>query len=135
MKSRKKTIKAVDFFCGGGGMSCGMQKAGIKILAGIDNEENCQATYKANIKGAKFIKADVFELTEKELEKELSLQKNDDNLLLIGCSPCQFWSIINTDKSKSKKSKNLLIEFAEVEGNHFSSLDNSIDVFIKQIEK
>jgi len=31
--------------------------------------------------------------------------------------------------------KNLLIEFAEVEGNHFSSLDNSIDAFIKQIEK
>lgn len=31
--------------------------------------------------------------------------------------------------------KKLLIEFAEVEGNHFSSLGNSIDEFIKQIEK
>lgn len=30
---------------------------------------------------------------------------------MIGCSPCQFWSIINTDKNKSEKSKNLLIEF------------------------
>jgi len=104
-------IKAVDFFCGGGGMSYGIQKAGIKVLAGIDYEENCRATYEANIKGAKFIKADVFQLKEKELQSKLKLQRNDDYLLLIGCSPCQFWSIINTDKSKSKKSKNLLIEF------------------------
>ena len=54
---------------------------------------------------------DVFELQESELETNLNLKKDDDNLLLIGCSPCQFWSIINTDKSKSQKSKNLLIEF------------------------
>ncbi|WP_262919980.1 DNA cytosine methyltransferase [Niabella hibiscisoli] len=32
-------------------------------------------------------------------------------MILIGCSPCQFWSIINTDKKKSSESKNLLIEF------------------------
>ena len=105
-------LKAIDFFCGGGGMSYGMQSAGIKILAGIDWEISCKKTYKTNVKGAKFIKADVFKLKEKKLEKTLNLSKNDDNLMLIGCSPCQFWSIINTDKSKSKQSKNLLIEFS-----------------------
>lgn len=104
-------IKAVDFFCGGGGMSYGMQKAGINVLAGIDYEENCKDTYEANIGKGKFIQADVFDLKETELQKTLGLQKNDDNLLLIGCSPCQFWSIINTDKKKSEKSKNLLVEF------------------------
>jgi len=109
----KKTnnIKAVDFFCGGGGMSFGMQDSGIQVLAGIDYEENCRATYNANIGKDKFIKADVFELKEEELEKTLKLKRNDDELLLIGCSPCQFWSIINTDKKKSQNSKNLLVEF------------------------
>lgn len=110
-KNIKQKIKAVDFFCGGGGMSYGMQKASIKVLAGIDYEENCRATYNANIGKDKFLKADVFELEEKELEKTLSLKRNDDNLLLIGCSPCQFWSLQNTNKTKSKKSKDLLIEF------------------------
>ncbi|EPR72838.1 DNA-cytosine methyltransferase [Winogradskyella psychrotolerans RS-3] len=105
------SIKAVDFFCGGGGMSFGMQKAGIQVLAGVDYEENCRATYNANIGKDKFVKADVFELKEEELEKTLKLKRNDDELLLIGCSPCQFWSIINTDKNKSQKSKNLLVEF------------------------
>lgn len=111
LNNMSNKLKAIDFFCGGGGMSCGMKKAGIKVLAGIDNDANCEETYKANIKGAQFIKADVFELQEQELEKRLLLKKNDDDLILIGCSPCQFWSIINTSKEKSKKSKNLLIEF------------------------
>ncbi len=104
-------IKAIDFFCGGGGMSYGMQKAGIKIIAGIDNEKKCKKTYEANVKGAKFIYKDVFDLKAKELEETLHIKKDDNSLLLIGCSPCQYWSIINTDKKKSKKSKNLLIEF------------------------
>ena len=107
----KNALKAVDFFCSGGGMSYGMQEAGIKILAGIDVDETCKETYESNIKGAKFISADVFDLKEKDLAKNLSLKKNDNDLILIGCSPCQFWSIINTDKEKSKKSKNLLKEF------------------------
>ncbi len=107
----KRKIKAVDFFCGGGGMSYGMKQAGIKVLAGIDYERACKGTYEANVKGAKFIEADVFNLEEKELENILGLRRNDDDLLLIGCSPCQFWSIINTDKNKSQKSKSLLVEF------------------------
>lgn len=110
-KDSFKRIKAVDFFCGGGGMSYGMKSAGIDILAGIDYEKQCKETYEANIKGAKFINVNVFDLKEQDLEKDLNLKKNDDDLLLIGCSPCQFWSIINTDRKKSEKSKNLLVEF------------------------
>lgn len=111
MKNEANTLKAVDFFCGGGGMSYGMLEAGINVLAGIDYEPNCKETYEDNITGAEFIQADVFELKEEELETRLNLERNDDDLILIGCSPCQFWSIINTDKTKSTKSANLLIEF------------------------
>ena len=109
--NNQNKLKAVDFFCSGGGMSSGMLNAGIKILAGIDYDNTCKDTYQANINGAKFIHADVFEYKEEALQNELNLKKNDDDLILIGCSPCQFWSIINTDKTKSTKSKSLLIEF------------------------
>lgn len=108
---KKHQLKAIDFFCSGGGMSSGMCNAGINVIAGIDYDINCKETYEVNIKGAKFIHADVFDYTEQELEQELNLQRNDDDLILIGCSPCQFWSIINTDRDKSSKSKSLLNEF------------------------
>lgn len=107
----KTHLKAVDFFCSGGGMTCGLSQAGIKVVAGIDNDPTCKETYEKNNRGAKFILADVFSLKEKDAQKTLNLKKNDDDLILIGCSPCQFWSIIRTDKTKSAKSKNLLLEF------------------------
>ncbi|MDT0650581.1 DNA cytosine methyltransferase [Autumnicola edwardsiae] len=113
MNTNNKTLKAVDFFCSGGGMSYGLQTAGIDILAGIDNDPKCKDTYEANIDG-EFILADVFKLKEKELEKHLKdkgLKRNDDELVLIGCTPCQFWSTIRTDKQKATKTKNLLTEF------------------------
>jgi DNA (cytosine-5)-methyltransferase 1 len=108
---KKRKLKAVDFFCSGGGMSYGIQLSGIKVLAGIDFDKTCAETYEANIKGAEFIHADVFDLKEEYLEKKLSLKRKDNDLILIGCSPCQFWSIINTNKEKSKQSKDLLKEF------------------------
>ena len=111
MSAKKNSLKAVDFFCSGGGMTNGLIQAGINVIAGIDNDPMCKDTYEKNNPGAEFILEDVFELKEILLEEKIGLKKNDDNLILIGCSPCQFWSIIKTDKTKSEKSKNLLIEF------------------------
>jgi DNA (cytosine-5)-methyltransferase 1 len=39
------------------------------------------------------------------------ISKNDDELVFAGCSPCQFWSKVNTDKSKSEKTAFLLLHF------------------------
>jgi len=41
----------------------------------------------------------------------MNIKKNDDELIMIGCSPCQHWTAINTEKAKSEHSKNLLIDF------------------------
>lgn len=111
MKNRIKKLKAIDFFCSGGGMSFGLQQAGVDILAGIDFDPECKDTYEANIKGAKYILADVEKLKEDELSKKVEIKKNDDSLIMVGCSPCQYWTIIRTNKNKSQKSKNLLHEF------------------------
>ena len=145
---KNNQLKAVDFFCGGGGMSYGLQEAGIRILAGIDYEISCKETYEANIKGGKFIHANIFELTEKELEESLNLSQKDNNLVLIGCSPCQYWSVIRTSKEKSEKSKSLLSEFQRfveyfvpgyvvvenVPGIFSRQKESGLDVFIKKLE-
>ena len=108
---KKTKLKAIDFFCSGGGMTYGMRQAGINVIAGIDNDPDVKETYEKNNSGAKFIHADVFNLKEDELTNYTGIKKNDDSLVLIGCSPCQYWSIIQTDKKKSKQSKDLLKEF------------------------
>jgi DNA (cytosine-5)-methyltransferase 1 len=141
-------LKAVDFFCSGGGMSFGMQQAGIKIIAGIDYDQGCKETYEANIKGAKYILSDVSKLKEEDLAKEINIKKNDDSLILIGCSPCQYWTIIRTTKKKSAQSKNLLHEFhrfikfynpgyvvvENVPGIHNKMEESGLDKFIKDLE-
>ncbi|WNY26016.1 putative BsuMI modification methylase subunit YdiO [Methanolapillus millepedarum] len=105
------SLKAVDFFCGSGGMTCGFRKAGVKVLAGIDIEEKCRKTYEFNNEGSKFIHANIKELTFEGLEKEVKISQNDNDLIFIGCSPCQYWSVIATKKEKSSETKNLLVDF------------------------
>lgn len=105
------SLKAVDFFCGAGGMSLGLQDAGIQVLAGVDNAADCRNTYEANIKGARFIKHDVSTLTCPSLAQRLRIQSDDPTLVFAGCSPCQFWSKIRTDKTKSAQTAFLLKQF------------------------
>lgn len=109
--NKEQNIKAVDFFCSGGGMSYGLTKAGIDVIAGIDIDSKCKETFEANIPAAKFIHADVKELKTTDLLKYVNIKVNDNNMIFIGCNPCHFWTIINTDKTKSQESKNLLMDF------------------------
>ena len=41
-------MRAIDLFCGCGGLSLGFEKAGIKVLAGIDNWPDALAVYNNN---------------------------------------------------------------------------------------
>lgn len=104
-------IKAIDFFCGAGGMTYGMRKAGIDVIAGIDIDKTCKETYECNNINSKFIEADIKKYTFDELKIDTGISRNDDKLLFIGCSPCQYWSLIRTDKTKSGETKSLLTDF------------------------
>lgn len=109
-------MRAIDFFCGGGGMTCGLRQAGIDVVAGVDFDEDAKETYEANNEGAKFVPADISKLELDYFEKELGIHRNDDELILVGCSPCQFYSIIRSSKEKSKASKDLLLQFQKFIG-------------------
>jgi DNA (cytosine-5)-methyltransferase 1 len=104
-------LQAVDFFCGAGGMSYGLSQAGIEVLGGIDNDLDCKKTYEANVPRAKYIRHDITTLTAPELARRLKIGQDDPNLVFSGCSPCQFWSKIRTDKTKSMKTAFLLQQF------------------------
>ena len=99
-------------------MSYGLTGAGIHIVAALDNDAQCQETYEANHPGVKFLREDITKLSEAAFGEMAGVQRNDDRMIFIGCSPCQYWSVINGKakleserKRKSRESRNLLCDF------------------------
>lgn len=108
---KQEILKAVDFFCCAGGVTSGFRKAGITVLGGIDVEGAYKETYEKNNHGSKFIQADIAKLSPRSLHKKLGIKKNMDDLIFVGCSPCQYYTNMHTDKTKSENSRMLLEEF------------------------
>lgn len=105
-------IKAIDFFCGAGGLTRGLLNAGIEVLAGIDNDERLQETYTHNNKPSRFINKDINKIKIGELREELGIQ-DGDTTLYAACTPCQPFSTLSRAKDTDKR-KELLLTFAEI---------------------
>jgi len=60
------SVAAVDLFCGIGGLTHGLIKAGIPVVVGIDIDETCKYAYKGN-NDSDFIHADIADLTGKDI--------------------------------------------------------------------
>ena len=59
-------IKAVDVFCGAGGLTRGLEKAGIEVKLGVDIDPACEYPYTAN-NNAKFLLKSVVRTGAKDL--------------------------------------------------------------------
>lgn len=92
------SISAVDLFCGAGGLTHGLRKAGIGVLAGYDIDSACAWPYERNNGRAKFHRADVGLLTGAELTDQFA-RKASDFTLLAGCAPCQPFSAYSLHKA------------------------------------
>ncbi len=108
-------ISAIDLFCGIGGLSHGLKKSGIPVLAGIDSDVSCRFAYESNNE-ADFIGGDITSITGEEL-----LNKYWDKpgvKVLVGCAPCQPFSThankIKDEEKEGGKKWNLLNEFARL---------------------
>ena len=59
-------LAAVDLFCGIGGLTHGLQSAGIPVYAGFDIDLSCQYAYEANNNSA-FVEADITNLSSENV--------------------------------------------------------------------
>lgn len=81
-------IVAVDLFCGVGGLTHGLTKAGVKVQLGVDLDPACRFPMEEN-NAAKFLEADVGSL----LPSDVKMAFGDAQItLLAGCAPCQPFS-------------------------------------------
>ena len=90
-------VAAVDLFCGIGGLTHGLIKAGTPVVAGIDIDETCKYAYEAN-NDSDFIHADITNLTGREVS---DLYPEGCIKILVGCAPCQPFST-HTQKNEKR---------------------------------
>lgn len=104
-------IQAVDLFCGVGGLTAGMRRAGILVKAGFDIESSCKFPFEHNNESAFFCQ-DVSSVSGSELA---SLYDPGSIRLLAGCAPCQPFSSYNYGRDTTTDKKwPLLNEFARL---------------------
>ncbi|MDE0609338.1 MAG: DNA cytosine methyltransferase [Anaerolineaceae bacterium] len=101
---------AVDLFCGAGGLSYGMQRAGISISGGIDIDPACKYPFETNVKST-FHLHDVAELSS---DFVASLFPRGQTRILAGCAPCQPFSTYTQGSTGGKRQWELLPKFGEI---------------------
>lgn len=99
----------IDLFCGIGGLSFGLQKAGVNIVAGLDFDDSCRYSYENNIH-AEFLSRDVTQVDGSVLIEKY-WNTTDNVKILAGCAPCQpFSSYSNKNKNREKSKKWFLLD-------------------------
>lgn len=107
----KSRIKVIDLFCGIGGLTHGLVKEGLDVVAGIDNDASCEFGYTKNNK-AEFIHSDILKVTPELINKKFGSKKGVIRVL-AGCAPCQPFSGLN-QKEVTKKQLEPLSKFAQL---------------------
>lgn len=122
----EKKSTAIDMFCGAGGFSLGLCRAGFKIVAAIDNNPDAIRTYRLNhpeIPDEAIIEdeiqSDARRIKLKQLRSLLNGQELD---LLVGGPPCQGYSMMGNrvphKYENGNKSFGADYKFAEDKRNH-----------------
>ena len=111
LKKIAASIHGVDLFCGAGGLTCGLENAGIDVRLGIDIDPACEYPFTENNK-ASFLLKSIEGITSEDLADAF-----DDApfKLLAGCAPCQPFSTYSQAWSSSSDERWNLLE-------HFSRL-------------
>lgn len=109
MAARRKPI-GVDFFCGCGGMTAGLTRAGVEVRLGIDIDPICRKTYERNT-GVRFECRDIRKLSYRRVERALRSNGGKRPLLFAACAPCQPFSKVRKSGRKRGNDSELLLEF------------------------
>ncbi len=99
-------MRAVDLFCGCGGMSLGFQKAGFEIAAAYDVCDAAVAIYRRNFAHPAFVK----NLLDEDAPALVAEHRPD---IVVGGPPCQDFSISGKRNFTGRRA-NLTLRFAEI---------------------
>ncbi len=113
MTTTAKTVEkvaAIDLFCGAGGLTHGLVKAGIPVVAGIDLDPACKYPFQSN-NSSVFIHKDIVDVTTDEL---LAAYPKSSTRILVGCTPCQRFSRYARKQDTTDEKWGLLKHFSRL---------------------
>lgn len=104
----KIRVAAIDLFCGAGGLTNGLQKAGINVRLGVDVDPACEYPYTKNNR-AKFALKSIDDISAEKLTRVFGKSRFT---LLAGCAPCQPFSKYSLGKGDEEDGRwHLLKQF------------------------
>lgn len=88
---RGEELKAIDLFCGGGGISSGLKMSGLQVLAGVDIEKKYLCSFSRNFPDAQSLNIDLATYQPKDFQDLIGV-KSGELFLIAGGPPCQGFS-------------------------------------------
>ena len=134
MTKNKSSLNFIDVFSGAGGLSCGLELAGMKCLLGIDMDKNAIDTFKANHHFANTYCGSVTELSEKKLKQLI----NDETVhAVVGGPPCQGFSTVGIGDPNDLRNSLFkeFIRLVKITNPYFVIIENVTGLIAKKNEK
>jgi len=107
----RDNLTSADLFSGAGGLTAGMDEAGMETVVSADFDPMCVCSLCEN--GYNGIEIDIREKTVSNVVNELNLDQVD---LIGGGPPCQGFSKSNHNRSRDDERNALLFKFVEIVG-------------------
>ncbi len=89
-------FNAIDLFSGAGGLSTGLNNAGINVKCAIEFDKEAAETYKINHPETNVLCKDIRTITDEEV---INIKEQYSIDMLVGCPPCQGFSTLTQDKN------------------------------------
>ena len=96
--------KFLDLFCGIGGLSLGLKRAGFSSIGGVDNWNEAAKTYEHNHTPERCLVADISKLQVSDITEFFGISASDIDVM-VGGPPCQGFSTVGKRDSKDPRNK------------------------------
>jgi DNA (cytosine-5)-methyltransferase 1 len=90
-----RELKAIDLFCGAGGLTVGLEQAGFNVVGAVEIDRLGCDTYADNHPDVKLWRGDIRVIAGNDILDDLGLRIGELDLL-AGCPPCQGFSTVRT---------------------------------------
>ncbi|MFY0524466.1 DNA cytosine methyltransferase [Archangium gephyra] len=106
-----RPLTVVDLFCGAGGFTLGLERAGFHVLCGVDSWNLAAETYARNFKHP-IVCADISQMSAGELLRRADVEGSPVDLV-VGGPPCQGFSVQRIGSDDDARNS-LVLEFVRM---------------------